>query len=566
MKNLVLRQIVFLAILGILTNCSKDDELTGSDLKEILDFTLPGQVSRLILTGGINEVAVSVSNGTDITSIAPNIQVSPNATVSPASGVSQDFTSPVTYTVIAENGTKQKYTVTVTVEGRDDCEIKNIKLSDGDWTTYPEIDYENNIIEAIVPGHVDITQFVPEIEIPIGATLDGITGEAVNLTTPIQYTVTSADKSQTCTYTLKVTQAKDKILEFKFEEFSPVISGVIDQDNQTITVEIPWYKEFDIYDMTPTITIEEGATLDLASGKPNSFLYPQDYWVEPEVGEWKKYTVTVNVEAAPTVKFDELTVKEYERGAEVTVTGEGFSHVSNLEIRGQYSEYADIKKVTQNSFSFIIPESAEPGEYELLGMVRDSAYVMASFTVLTPAPEISSLSTYEQDGNNIVYIGGQYFLSGDNEVYFVQNGTTYKSENFLYEDNYSIEAIVPHDIRSGTYTVKVVVNNKSTTSTEAVSLSPNSNPLLISSVNSMTVKKGATLTISGKGFNSKLPYTVQFLGSKNIYIEAKTISSTTLQVTIPTDSETGKYDLYIYTHNEELDVQDSNGFYNISIE
>lgn len=53
-------------------------------------------------------------NSTDRTSLAPEIVIT-GASISPASGTAQDFTNPVTYTVTAEDGTTQAYTVYVDV-------------------------------------------------------------------------------------------------------------------------------------------------------------------------------------------------------------------------------------------------------------------------------------------------------------------------------------------------------------------------------------------------------------------------------------------------------------------
>jgi len=60
-------------------------------------------------------IALTVPYGTNIKNLTPVVSVSPKATVSPASGVSQTFTSPVSYRVTAEDGTVQNYVVTVTV-------------------------------------------------------------------------------------------------------------------------------------------------------------------------------------------------------------------------------------------------------------------------------------------------------------------------------------------------------------------------------------------------------------------------------------------------------------------
>jgi cobalamin biosynthesis Mg chelatase CobN len=56
-------------------------------------------------------VTLNVPYGTDVKNLTSSIVISPDATVSPESGVSQDFTSPVTYVVTAQDGTVQNYTV-----------------------------------------------------------------------------------------------------------------------------------------------------------------------------------------------------------------------------------------------------------------------------------------------------------------------------------------------------------------------------------------------------------------------------------------------------------------------
>ena len=73
------------------------------------------------LGSGVSEVADSINHtvtlvvpgGTDITNLAPTILVSASATVSPSSGAAENFTNPVVYTVTAEDGSTQTYTVTV---------------------------------------------------------------------------------------------------------------------------------------------------------------------------------------------------------------------------------------------------------------------------------------------------------------------------------------------------------------------------------------------------------------------------------------------------------------------
>jgi subtilisin family serine protease len=84
-----------------------------SSAKAITSFVIGSSTGTIDETA--HTIAVVVPYGTDITALAPTIVVSDKATVNPASGVAQDFTSPVTYTVTAEDNTTQDYTVTVIV-------------------------------------------------------------------------------------------------------------------------------------------------------------------------------------------------------------------------------------------------------------------------------------------------------------------------------------------------------------------------------------------------------------------------------------------------------------------
>ena len=62
-----------------------------------------------------HEITATAPNGTQVDNLTPTITVSDKAQVSPESGVAQDFTDPVVYTVTAEDGSQQEYTVTVNV-------------------------------------------------------------------------------------------------------------------------------------------------------------------------------------------------------------------------------------------------------------------------------------------------------------------------------------------------------------------------------------------------------------------------------------------------------------------
>jgi hypothetical protein len=88
-----------------------------SNATDILTFTLVEQTGAATINATNHTVAIEVAYTADITDLTPTITLSYGATIDPLSGVSQDFTSPVTYTVTALDGiTTQEWVVTVTQE------------------------------------------------------------------------------------------------------------------------------------------------------------------------------------------------------------------------------------------------------------------------------------------------------------------------------------------------------------------------------------------------------------------------------------------------------------------
>jgi hypothetical protein len=97
-----------------------------SDEKEISSFEIEGISATIDGT----EISLTVPYGTNVSSLAPSIEII-GASLSPASGVAQNFTNPVTYTVTAEDGTTVEYTVTVMVEERTVYEVGDIGPAGG---------------------------------------------------------------------------------------------------------------------------------------------------------------------------------------------------------------------------------------------------------------------------------------------------------------------------------------------------------------------------------------------------------------------------------------------------
>lgn len=91
---------------------------------EIIAYTIPGQTGNSVISAEGHTIAVEVPSNTEVTNLVATFTLSEGATSS-VKGVTQtsgetenDFTSPVVYTVTAEDKTTiQEWTVTVTKAG-----------------------------------------------------------------------------------------------------------------------------------------------------------------------------------------------------------------------------------------------------------------------------------------------------------------------------------------------------------------------------------------------------------------------------------------------------------------
>jgi len=176
------------------TNSNTSQAQSGSSANLLIsfDFNTPMAI------GTVNElnhsVVITVPPDTDVTKLSPTVEISQYATVSPASGVVQDFTNPVGYTVTAQNGATQKYTVTVNVASiltSAEKQITSFKLLGFKPEVDGYIDNDNYAIVAVVPDGTDITKIIPTITVSNGAKVFPASGVAQNFSSSVIYSVTN---------------------------------------------------------------------------------------------------------------------------------------------------------------------------------------------------------------------------------------------------------------------------------------------------------------------------------------------------------------------------------------
>jgi len=108
--------IVFIA----LTGCKKDASPTPAPAivspgKQIISFKIVTPAATGIIDTIAKTIVISVPNGTVLTSLSTDISLATEYTISPASGVAQNFTNPVVYTVSRTGKASVTWTVSVII-------------------------------------------------------------------------------------------------------------------------------------------------------------------------------------------------------------------------------------------------------------------------------------------------------------------------------------------------------------------------------------------------------------------------------------------------------------------
>lgn len=196
-------------------------KVTPKKQAEIASFklTINGQTYTGAIDNKANTIKITGVDDSNLasTSFAPDITLGEGTlTCSPPSGVMQDFSSAVQYIVNGDPDTMLARTYTVSVLNKSG---KLISKSSGGGSTEPvltgakitsfkiygtagEIDHAAGTITIKLPNGTNVTKVAPQITTTSGCTVYPANNQVVNLTRPIEYTVTLG--KETKVYTVKV--------------------------------------------------------------------------------------------------------------------------------------------------------------------------------------------------------------------------------------------------------------------------------------------------------------------------------------------------------------------------
>ncbi|TSJ35919.1 DUF5018 domain-containing protein [Mucilaginibacter corticis] len=254
--NMIVRTLSVLFFLVIVQSCGKKQDNnpapSKSSAKGISAFsvTINGTVTNGTVDG--SSIKITVPYGTDVTALSPTISASDKAAVSPKSGTPQNFTSPVTYTVTAEDGSTQTFTITVIVGKSPAKAITGFSFSTLNPAITASVNDTTKKITATLPYGTPLTALAPTITVSAKATVSPASGAAADFSKPVNYTVTAEDGS-TQVYQVTATLAQPQ----------PIVvdcTGAIPADWKDVSGGVDYIVKCNI-PITKTLIIEPGVTI-----------------------------------------------------------------------------------------------------------------------------------------------------------------------------------------------------------------------------------------------------------------------------------------------------------------
>ncbi|MEM1483582.1 hypothetical protein V6615_01765 [Oscillospiraceae bacterium PP1C4] len=201
-------------------------------------------INKKLYTGAVGANTVSiidVPSDANVTSLAPDITLAAGTNVcAPASGVPQDFTNPVTYTVSGDGLKPKAYTVTVTKNGKPDggdtpTDTRALITAFSIDSVAGNIDNAAGTIQVKLPSDTDMTKLCPDVTVAAGCTIDPLQGEVLNFEEPVVYTVTRGDQSKCYTVTVVLKRSAADQLWDKVAKNNTVVSHQESRDKSILS-------------------------------------------------------------------------------------------------------------------------------------------------------------------------------------------------------------------------------------------------------------------------------------------------------------------------------------------
>ncbi|MBQ6275552.1 MAG: fibronectin type III domain-containing protein [Bacteroidales bacterium] len=159
-----------------------------SNENDILAFDFDG-AENVVIDDENHTVTCNVPYSWNLDNVIPIIEISDSATISPEVGSAIDLNNTFVYTVTAESGIQQEWTVIVN---------RNVAIADAEILSFDfegmlsvDINSGNATVDATISRMYNVEMVFPLIEISFLATIDHTSGMSYNFSEPVTFVVTA---------------------------------------------------------------------------------------------------------------------------------------------------------------------------------------------------------------------------------------------------------------------------------------------------------------------------------------------------------------------------------------
>lgn len=322
--------VAFSLLIFLLICCSKGNsplaEVKKSSEKTLLTFgfsnadnanlteEVKGSIAGTVITVSLPETAILTALKATFTS-SPKSVVKVGSAVQADRSTVNDFSAPVIYTVVAEDGSQQNYTVTVKLSSKAILSFGFLKADNGSLTEDCMGLINGTNIGVLVSSTADLASLKAVFTasskaiVKVGDVVQQSKTTINNFGMAVVYSVFADDGSkQDYTITVVKKSAEKSILTFGLNKadhpFLPSnVVGVITDRN--ISVVVPYNTDLSglkpYFTISPKAVIKVGTSEQQSGKSANNFNMPVTYAVTAEDGSFVNYTVTVSW-AANTAK------------------------------------------------------------------------------------------------------------------------------------------------------------------------------------------------------------------------------------------------------------------------
>ncbi len=342
-------------------------------------FVLNEEIRRAEIDHNQNTISAKVVRGTDIRKLTPIFTLSDGATSSPASEEEVDFTIPVTYLVSGEGNAEAKvWTVSVSSEAeRSGTDIQTFELRD--LVRFAAIDETAHTVIANLESEVDLTSVVPIFTLSEGATCQPASGEAIDLTSPVTFTVTAEDGITIQEWTISAAEFRPFITSWETTTNNEEIA--IDFGNGVRDFIYTWKDASGTVIISDQVQTEEGGTfsatlpsigvytLEIVGEYAHFAGYPADKL--KDVLQWGDIHWRDMSRSFRSWKGERFSATDLPNLRNVTSMFRTFERATNFN--GDISEW-DVRNVSNMSFMFRETGSfnGEIGKWDVSGLVDAS--------------------------------------------------------------------------------------------------------------------------------------------------------------------------------------------------